>query len=181
MFEAFCQSTVFQLDNTLQKHLVRSKDPVETSNKTNCVYKIECADCPSIYIGQTSRQLKVRINEHKRLARHAPKNSTQLQKLERDSAIALHALAESHNIDFDKATIIRSGLSSYRQRCLAESMAIANHPECVNRSEGFDLSPIWSGLIHHLDDKHTHAHTRARNNSTRETNQSATTNQTTNT
>ena len=156
--------TVFQLDNTLQRHLVKSKDLVDTGNQTNCVYKIKCADCPGIYIGQTSRQLKVRINEHKRLARNAPKTPELLKKLERDSAIALHALAENHTIQFDQATIIHSGLSSYPQRCYAESMAISAHPACVNRSEGFELSPIWSGLIQHIDVNRTHTHTAAHNN-----------------
>ena len=95
--------TVFNLDNTLRKQLVRPKDCVQIMDRTNCVYKIQCADCPAVYIGQTSRQLKVRLNEHKRQARTMLKNSEQLKKLTKDSVIVLHTVAKSYQIRFDEA------------------------------------------------------------------------------
>ncbi|GAA27164.2 hypothetical protein CLF_103367 [Clonorchis sinensis] len=57
--------TFFRIDDTLQRHLIRAKDPIELKHRTNCVYQIPCAECPAKYIGQTARQLHVRIAEHK--------------------------------------------------------------------------------------------------------------------
>jgi hypothetical protein len=141
--------TSFQMDNTLHKQLVRTKDPIKSEDKTNCVYRINCADCSCSYIGQTSRQLKVRVNEHKRHVRAAPRNARDLNKLERDSAIALHALTEGHRIDFDGVHIVEQNLNTHARRCCAESLAIHMTPGCVNRSDSVELSAIWSGLIHH--------------------------------
>ena len=118
-------------------------------NRTNCVYKIQCANCLAIFIGNTSRHLKVRLDEHKRQARTMPKNPEQLRKLEKDSAIALHAVAESHQIRFDEAKPLQYGLTSYAQRCTAESLSIISNNTCVNRCEGFELSPIWFSLLQH--------------------------------
>jgi len=42
------------------------KDPLPRDKKSNIVYKISCKNCDaSNYVGQTCRQLKLRITEHK--------------------------------------------------------------------------------------------------------------------
>ncbi|XP_018310412.1 uncharacterized protein [Mycetomoellerius zeteki] len=41
------------------------KDPVPRSNKSNAVYKLSCKDCDASYVGQTYRQLKTKVTEHK--------------------------------------------------------------------------------------------------------------------
>jgi hypothetical protein len=139
--------TVFKIDNTVGKHLVHPKDPIDSGDQTDCIYEIRCGDCDATYIGETSRQLKVRIAEHKRNARLPPKSSTHLQKLEKDSAIALHALTENHNVLFDQATVVQRGLPIHAQRCCAEAIAIHTRRTCVNRNDSQHLSAIWSGLI----------------------------------
>ena len=67
----------------------------------------------------------------------------QYKKLERDSAIALHSIVENHSIDFDNVQILQRGFTSHKARLIAESLAIARDPTCINRSDGADISTIW--------------------------------------
>lgn len=52
--------------NTLRKQLIHLKDKIATNDKCGVVYKINCVDCQNHYIGETGRNLKTRIKEHKR-------------------------------------------------------------------------------------------------------------------
>ena len=66
-----------------------------------------------------------------------------MKKLERDSAIAAHAIFEGHAIDFDNPKILRQGFRNHKERRFAEAILIDAEPSCVNRSDGIDLPPIW--------------------------------------
>ena len=127
---------------------MRPKDAMKTENLTNCVYKISCLDCDGVYIGQTSRQVGTRITEHKRKAKYPPKDPKQLKQLDRDSAIALHALAESHSVDFEKPTVLQHGFRTHKERLISEALAIASNPSCINRSDGSMIAQVWLGLAH---------------------------------
>ena len=45
--------------------LSKLKSQISLLNKSNVVYKLNCEDCEEFYIGQTTRRLKKRIQEHK--------------------------------------------------------------------------------------------------------------------
>jgi predicted GIY-YIG superfamily endonuclease len=111
----------------------------------NCIYRLECNDCDAVYAGQTSRQLNTRVKEHKRKRSSKPRNATELRRL-LDSAIALHALTESHTVNFERPKIVQ-GLTNYAERLCAESIAINRHGRCLNRKDGANISPIWMALI----------------------------------
>ena len=40
------------------------KDTVPRSLRSNVVYKFNCAECNSAYVGETSRHLSTRVREH---------------------------------------------------------------------------------------------------------------------
>lgn len=42
------------------------KDKSTTKGHTNVVYKIDCQECDSSYVGQTKRRLEVRVKEHQK-------------------------------------------------------------------------------------------------------------------
>ena len=48
----------------LQNIIKRGKQVSELLDRTNVVYRIECKQCMSAYIGETKRALKIRIDEH---------------------------------------------------------------------------------------------------------------------
>ena len=62
---------VFRPLLTLRQQLVHPKDDTPTTKKSNDVYSIPCTTRPAVYIGQTSRTLNTRINEHKAAVKHA--------------------------------------------------------------------------------------------------------------
>ncbi|XP_059495631.1 uncharacterized protein LOC125446408 isoform X2 [Stegostoma tigrinum] len=83
--------------NTLKQQLMNLKDPIQTTSKTNVIYKIPCQNCDKHYIGQTGRKLATRIHEHQLATkRHDPL-----------SLVSLHTDEEGHHFDWDNASILR--------------------------------------------------------------------------
>ena len=41
------------------------KNKAKTSHQNNAVYEIPCKNCKKIYVGESGRDLKIRIKEHK--------------------------------------------------------------------------------------------------------------------
>ena len=140
----------FQANNTLRKHLVKLKDPLPSLEKSNCIYRLHCEDCKVCYIGQTSRQLDVRVKEHKRCATKLPTDVTRLKKLENDSAIALHAVLNDHKVAFDKPRLLKHSFRTHKQRLVTEALFINSTPDVINRSDGYELSSIWQAALHNM-------------------------------
>ena len=46
------------------KNLLNVKDTVPRSLRSNVVYKFNCAECNSAYVGETSRHLYTRVRDH---------------------------------------------------------------------------------------------------------------------
>jgi len=51
--------------NKLSQFVKVHKDIDLTLNKNNVIYKIFCKNCDATYVGQTKRQLKTRLKEHR--------------------------------------------------------------------------------------------------------------------
>ncbi|CAH8627121.1 unnamed protein product [Dicrocoelium dendriticum] len=138
---------VFQKGRTLRSTLVHLKDTLPLDRTTNCIYKIPCKDCTQVYIGQTARELRTRISEHRRHISRPPRNELEYGALLRDSAIAMHALDTGHKIDFENVEVIRRGLRSAKQRLIAEAIEITKANNCVNRIDGVGLSSAWRPVL----------------------------------
>ena len=69
----------------------------------NVVYKIHCQDCDATYVGQSKRQLKTRIQEHK----------NDIKKSIAQSVISTHELETNHQFDWQDTKILES---SYHKR-----------------------------------------------------------------
>ncbi|GAA50220.1 phospholipid-translocating ATPase [Clonorchis sinensis] len=136
----------FQKGNTLRSALVQLKDRLPASRTRDCVYKIKCSDCIKVYMGQTARELHIRIGEHNRKINKPPRNADEYRALLKDSAIAEHALDTGHKIDLENVEVLRRGLRSTSQRLMAEAVEIAKHPS-VNRIEGVELARVWRTVL----------------------------------
>ena len=55
---------------TIGKSLPSPKDPLDVNEITDIIYQVPCHDCPFVYIGQTKRDLKLRLSEHKRAIKY---------------------------------------------------------------------------------------------------------------
>jgi len=60
---------------TLQQLLTNVKDKDEPSDRRGAVYKIKCCDCQATDIGETGRNLNVRLTGHKRVTRNGDINN----------------------------------------------------------------------------------------------------------
>ena len=78
--------------------------------RQGAVYKIKCCDYQATYIGETGRNLNVRLTEHKRATRNGNINNH----------IAEHHLQTNHRIDWDSAKCI-TYTTNYYQRLNLES------------------------------------------------------------
>ncbi|EZA54575.1 hypothetical protein X777_05696, partial [Ooceraea biroi] len=56
--------TIFSVTKKLDCFIKRGKDRLINGKQTSVVYKIDCTNCDSCYIGQTKRHLDTRIKEH---------------------------------------------------------------------------------------------------------------------
>ena len=115
----------FKYTNSLRSNLVSNSSNFSSNNSG--VYRINCRDCTHFYIGETGRNLDVRIKEHKRAVTNCSPNS----------GIFKHICDTGHAIDFNSASIIFK-CKDLRTRRLVESAFIKiNSSNTVNLDTGF--------------------------------------------
>ena len=106
---------------------------------------MKCQDCDTVCIEERSRPVPDRMREHIRLSRKIPKNMDDRNKLERSSAIALHAIEMNHKVNFDEPEILSQNWQIYRERIAAEQWHIALEPSACNCQKK-PLHPAWNTL-----------------------------------
>ena len=106
--------TVFTKGITI-KNLLTSKNR-SNLDKSNVVYKVNCNDCPAVYVGTTKRKLSNRISEHKNA----------LFKPYIHSNVAEHAFQFKHDINFNNPEISYIQ-HKYSARKFLESIEIKKH------------------------------------------------------
>ena len=68
---------VFHYNNTIKNILINNNP-----NKPEaCIYKIPCANCPLVYVGQTGKSLEARVKQHKYSIRSGQENSALFQHI----------------------------------------------------------------------------------------------------
>ena len=80
-------------------------------DKSHVVYKLNCYDCQSCYIGQTKKKTKIRIDQHK-------------SRLE--SNVKQHEIKYKHNIDYNNPVICATEKNVLARRIL-EGITIEKH------------------------------------------------------
>ena len=120
---------------TFRQLLSRPKHRVPELQRSGVIYKIPCANCPMVYIGQTGRRLCQRLSEHKRAVRAADFNS---------SALAEHAWSASP-VDWEN-TCVLSSCPDYHSRMIQEAIHIRSTNHTLNRDTG-NLPPVYDDLV----------------------------------
>jgi len=70
-------------------------------SKSNVVYKTFCKNCEATYVGQTKRQLKTRLTEHKNNIK---------QDQSKHSVISEHIIKYNYSFDWDYIKIMDLGI-----------------------------------------------------------------------
>ena len=103
-------------------------------DQAGVVYKIDCNDCEAVYVGETGRQLKVRVNEHKE----------DVRKQKMLSNVYMHSRDNNHSFDFNNVNVLdrHSNANSRKQ---LESIYTFKSELTINRA--YDLNDIYSPLF----------------------------------
>ena len=107
--------TAFRSSSTLRSLLTHVKAPTPPEEQKCVVYRVPC-ECGSVYVGETGRQMKTRIEEHKRAVMKADPNN----------AIAEHVWSTGHKIQWDETTSIDHDGDWFRRR-IKEALHIRIH------------------------------------------------------
>jgi len=101
--------------NTSKNILSHLKDPIPQDERSG-VYSIQCTDCPSIYIGQTGRQLKSRIREHIAAIRNNNPDKSNFGK---------HILNSGHSFDSNASVTLLHSAGKGKRLTALENVEIA--------------------------------------------------------
>ena len=133
-------------NKNLRDLLSSTKSRQPALQTSNVIYQIPCKDCSATYCGQTSRPLHKRISEHERYTRPAYSHATNLQQ---SSALAQHAHASGHQIDFLSAVILAK-LQHQQQLDLVEHAAITVLEPSLNCNQWHPILQSISEQFHHI-------------------------------
>jgi hypothetical protein len=118
----------------IKNQLSHVKDRRTTGEKSAAVYKIPCTDCDSCYIGETGREVNVRVAEHR-------KNVDQCAQL---SLVYQHVRDFQHSMAWDEVTVIGDHTNTYSRKFL-EACHSMNNPRHLNRS--VNVPPPYARVI----------------------------------
>jgi len=125
-FKNITNGTVSRLSffstNKLSSFIKVHKDPLPKLSKMNVVYKISCKNCDASYVGQTCRQLKTRISEHKN---HILRNTST------HSVITEHRLQYNHDFDWEGVEILDVE-RNFNKRMISEMINIKCQKKGIN-------------------------------------------------
>jgi len=134
---SFCKLS-FSCLNKLNKFIKVHKDSLSTSFRSNVVYKIECSNCDTSYVGQTKRLLKDRIGEHRN---HIRRNSCQT------SVITNHRINFNHEFDWNNVKVLDEEMN-YKKRLISEMIHIKKQNCGLNSQNDTDLlDPLYQDLV----------------------------------
>ena len=97
-FGQWCEQVSWQPVRTIGQ-ILPSKDPYNPEEKSCVIYQVPCSDCNFVYIGQTKRDLKSRLAEHKLAIK-----SQESEK----SALCEHYMRFDHIVDWNNSKILKT-------------------------------------------------------------------------
>ena len=101
------------------------------------VYQVQCCNCSFVYIGLTKRDLKSRLDEHKRAIKNQRPDL---------SALGKHFIIMDHIISWTEAKILELE-TDYRKRLSFKSWHINAKPHVINRNNGSSFPAVYLGLL----------------------------------
>jgi len=119
----------YSVPNTLNRFIKRGKDKIEPTMQNDVVYKINCQDCNSSYVGQTKRKLGTRLKEH--MVDINKKNGIL-------SVISNHILENNHEMNWNGAQILDIE-PSFTKRIVSEMIHIKKQSKGLNKQSDTDL------------------------------------------
>jgi len=108
--------------NKLSDFIKVQKDPLPKFSKMNVVYKISCKNCDASYVGQTCKQLKMRIPNTKTILRNTSTSH---------STITEHRLQFNHDFDWEGVEILDVE-RNFNKRLISEMINVKCQKKGIN-------------------------------------------------
>src|SRR5580765_2337938 len=129
---------VYKINKKLNTLIRLGKDKLPNNERTNVVYKIDCKNCNTTYIGQTKRHLRTRVKEHYNNIKLHTSNY---------SVISTHKLETGHDFDWTKPNILHNE-KHVRKREITEMFFIKKTNNTINLQKDTDgLDNIYDKII----------------------------------
>lgn len=131
------------------------KDTIPPILQYNVIYRINCRDCESTYIGMTTNHLKTRLSGHQSTVNQLEKLLREgystadhpISTLREKTALISHCIDEDHRFDLTNTKIVDH---SYKRSTLPilEMCHIFNNPTAVNKRTDVDhLNHTYTGIL----------------------------------
>ena len=131
---------VAKLNYMFSQVIVRGKDKLNKFQQPNKVYKLECMNCDASYVGESKRELSVRIKEHF--------DNYSLDDDKHNVVTKYRKLGHRFNC---KGVKVLDTEQHYHKRIFSESFHIKSQKNTLNKQEDSNkLNPAFSKLIHVL-------------------------------
>ena len=91
------------------------------------MYKIPCNSCNKCYIGETGRDLSIRLKEHIR----------DVKDKKISSAPFNHFINTGHSLNYDNTQLIYKNSNVYKRHLVESSFINCNKNICINQNLGF--------------------------------------------
>ena len=127
---------VLKSGHKLRQSLMRVKTAVKDDTRKGVVYEVPYGKCEHVYIGETGRNLKERLKEH----RYAVKKGNL------KNGIAVRACQQHYSVDWDAAKV-RCTEQHYWKRKVREAIHISQQRNTSNLDCGLQINPVWLPLI----------------------------------
>ncbi|KYN26854.1 hypothetical protein ALC57_03769 [Trachymyrmex cornetzi] len=119
--------------NILTSVIKLGKDKLEKTESSQVVYKINCTNCDSTYVGQTKRKLGTRIKEYK----------VDIKKTkDTRSVVSDHQVKLGHNLDWENIQILNAELF-FHKRLTSEMICIKRQINGMNKQTDTEKFPEY--------------------------------------
>ena len=137
IFNKFDVKIAHKPTRTIRNELCNLKDKRSNNDRAGVVYGLDCESCPSIYVGESGRQVKDRMKEHQ----------SDILKKKPVSKIYCHTAETGHSFDFENVRILDS-CSNVRVRRQLESAHTYLQSNSINRA--IEFNSIYHPAINNL-------------------------------
>ena len=104
----------------------------------NGVYIIPCSSCNHVYVGETGRDLNVRIKEHQR----------DFSEKKLSSAAVSHFFDTGHSLNFKNAELRYKNKNINKRHIIESALINQNKALCINQNLGFSpFNNVLSKII----------------------------------
>ena len=112
----------------------------------NGIYSIPCS-CGELYIGETSRSIKLRLKEH---------CANTIHERTKKLAVAEHSSRTDHHVCSEEAKVLALE-EHYNKRHIHKAIEVEKHPRNFNREDDLILCKAWKPIIDAIRLKEDHS------------------------